>query len=158
MKCSKYSEVAVPMLVGSNPTEGGGFFQKEGTSAGPWMCVYVSSGLTVGWWKEDQHSFGHHRELIKKTSYLDTWRYKRFEIQTVYSSTLNITTALMLLSSFPLISVCHCVNISNSFWYRNFDFVGTIWYFAALASSRTSSGTQNSSSSISTTWCVQSLY
>jgi hypothetical protein len=87
MKCSKYSEVAVPMLVGSNPTEGGGFFQKEGTSAGPWMCVYVSSGLTVGWWKEDQHSFGHHRELIKKTSYLDTWRYKRFEIQTVYSST-----------------------------------------------------------------------
>jgi hypothetical protein len=34
----------------------------------------------------------------------------------------------MLLSSFPLISVCHCVNISNSFWYRNFDFVGTIWY------------------------------
>jgi hypothetical protein len=57
----------------------------------------------------------------------------------------------MLLSSFPLISVCHCVNISNSFWYRNFDFVGTIWYFAALASSRTSSGTQNSSLSISTT-------
>jgi hypothetical protein len=25
----KYSEVAVPMLVGLNPTEGGGFFQKK---------------------------------------------------------------------------------------------------------------------------------
>jgi hypothetical protein len=67
----------------------------------------------------------------------------------VYSSILNITTMLMLLlyifkicSSFPLIrfSICHCVNISNSLWYRNFDFVGTIWYFAALVSSRTSSG------------------
>jgi hypothetical protein len=42
--------------VGSNLTEGGGFFSKEGTSAGPWMCVYVSSGLTVGWWKEERHS------------------------------------------------------------------------------------------------------
>jgi hypothetical protein len=30
----KYSEVAVPMLVGSNPTEGGRIFSKEGTSAG----------------------------------------------------------------------------------------------------------------------------
>jgi hypothetical protein len=30
------SEVAVPALVGSNLTEGGGFFSKEGTSAGPW--------------------------------------------------------------------------------------------------------------------------
>jgi hypothetical protein len=60
------------MLVGSNPTEGGGFFQKEGTSAGPWMCVYVSSGLTVGWWKEEstlfrppprgQHGFESRRE------------------------------------------------------------------------------------------------
>jgi hypothetical protein len=43
------SEVAVPALVGSNLTEGGGFFSKEGTSAGPWMCVYVIQGLTVGW-------------------------------------------------------------------------------------------------------------
>ncbi|KAH0812962.1 hypothetical protein GEV33_009828 [Tenebrio molitor] len=47
------SEVAVPALVGSNLTEGGGFFSKEGTSAGPWMCVYVFQGRTVGWWKED---------------------------------------------------------------------------------------------------------
>jgi hypothetical protein len=42
--------------VGSNLTEGGGFFSKEGTSAGPWMCVYVFQGLTVGWWKEERHS------------------------------------------------------------------------------------------------------
>jgi hypothetical protein len=44
--------------VGSNLTEGGGFFSKEGTSAGPWMCVYVSSGLTVGWWKEERGQQG----------------------------------------------------------------------------------------------------
>jgi hypothetical protein len=52
------SEVAVPALVGSNPTEGGGFFRRKGTSAGPWMCVcvYVYQGLTVGWWKEERHS------------------------------------------------------------------------------------------------------
>jgi hypothetical protein len=31
----------------------GRIFSKEETSAGPWMCVYVSSGLTVGWWKEE---------------------------------------------------------------------------------------------------------
>jgi hypothetical protein len=31
-------------------------FSKEGTSAGPWMCVYVYQGLTVGWWKEERHS------------------------------------------------------------------------------------------------------
>jgi hypothetical protein len=30
----------------------GRIFSKEGTSAGPWMCV----GLTVGWWKEERHS------------------------------------------------------------------------------------------------------
>jgi hypothetical protein len=30
-------------------------FSKEGTSAGPWMCVYVFQGLTVGWWKEERH-------------------------------------------------------------------------------------------------------
>jgi hypothetical protein len=29
-------------------------FSKEGTSAGPWMCVYVFQGLTVGWWKEER--------------------------------------------------------------------------------------------------------
>jgi hypothetical protein len=43
-------------IVGSNLTEEGGFFPKEGTSAGPWMCVYVFQGLTVGWWKEERHS------------------------------------------------------------------------------------------------------
>jgi hypothetical protein len=30
----------------------GRIFSKEGTSAWPWMCVYVFQGLTVGWWKE----------------------------------------------------------------------------------------------------------
>jgi hypothetical protein len=50
----------------------GRIFSKEGTSAGPWMCVYVSSGLTVGWWKEEstlfrppprgQHGFESRRE------------------------------------------------------------------------------------------------
>jgi hypothetical protein len=50
------SEVAVPALVGSNLTERGRIFSKEGTSAGPWMCVYVFQGLTVGWWKEERHS------------------------------------------------------------------------------------------------------
>jgi hypothetical protein len=45
----KYSEVAVPMLVGFESHRRGRIFSKEGTSAGPWMCVYVSSGLTVGW-------------------------------------------------------------------------------------------------------------
>jgi hypothetical protein len=34
----------------------GRIFSKEGTSAGPWMCVYVYPGLTVGWWKEERHS------------------------------------------------------------------------------------------------------
>jgi hypothetical protein len=34
----------------------GRIFSKEGTSAGPWMCVYVFQGLTVGWWKEKRHS------------------------------------------------------------------------------------------------------
>jgi hypothetical protein len=34
----------------------GRIFSKEGTSAGPWMCVYVFQGLTVGWWKEERHS------------------------------------------------------------------------------------------------------
>jgi hypothetical protein len=46
-------------------------FSKEGTSAGPWMCVYVFQGLTVGWWKEEstlfrpprgQHGFESRRE------------------------------------------------------------------------------------------------
>jgi hypothetical protein len=32
----------------------GRIFSKEGTSAGPWMCVYVYQGLTVGWWKEER--------------------------------------------------------------------------------------------------------
>jgi hypothetical protein len=50
----------------------GRIFSKEGTSAEPWMCVYVSSGLTVGWWKEEstlfrppprgQHGFESRRE------------------------------------------------------------------------------------------------
>jgi hypothetical protein len=34
----------------------GRIFSKEGTSAGPWMCVYVYQELTVGWWKEERHS------------------------------------------------------------------------------------------------------
>jgi hypothetical protein len=34
----------------------GRIFSKEGTSAGPWMCMYVYQGLTVGWWKEERHS------------------------------------------------------------------------------------------------------
>jgi hypothetical protein len=34
----------------------GRIFSKEGTSAGPWMCVYVFQGLTVRWWKEERHS------------------------------------------------------------------------------------------------------
>jgi hypothetical protein len=34
----------------------GRIFSKEGTSAGPWMCVYVYQGLTVRWWKEERHS------------------------------------------------------------------------------------------------------
>jgi hypothetical protein len=33
----------------------GRIFSKEGTSAGPWMCVYVYQGLTVGWWQEERH-------------------------------------------------------------------------------------------------------
>jgi hypothetical protein len=37
----KYSEVAVPMLVGSNPTEGGGFFQRKETPPGH-GCVCMS--------------------------------------------------------------------------------------------------------------------
>jgi hypothetical protein len=50
----------------------GRIFSREETSAGPWMCVYVSSGLTVGWWKEEstlfrspprgQHGFESRRE------------------------------------------------------------------------------------------------
>jgi hypothetical protein len=57
----------------------GRIFSKEGTSAGPWMCVYVSSGLTVGCWKEDQHSFGHHREVSTGSSPVGKrrpWVYK----------------------------------------------------------------------------------
>jgi hypothetical protein len=34
----------------------GRIFSKEGTSAGPWMCVCVFQGLTVGWGKEERHS------------------------------------------------------------------------------------------------------
>jgi hypothetical protein len=34
----------------------GRIFSKEGTSVGPWICVYVFQGLTVGWWKEERHS------------------------------------------------------------------------------------------------------
>jgi hypothetical protein len=37
----KYSEVAVPMLVGSNPTEGGGFFQRKEPPPGH-GCVCMS--------------------------------------------------------------------------------------------------------------------
>ncbi|KAJ3634802.1 hypothetical protein MTP99_007747 [Tenebrio molitor] len=38
----------------------GRIFSKEGTSVGPWMCVHVFQGLTVGWWKEEKHSSDHH--------------------------------------------------------------------------------------------------
>jgi hypothetical protein len=41
----------------------GRIFSKQRTSAGPWMCVYVFQGLTVGWWKEERHSSDHHREV-----------------------------------------------------------------------------------------------
>jgi hypothetical protein len=34
----------------------GRIFSNERTSAGPWMCVYVFQGLTVGWCKEERHS------------------------------------------------------------------------------------------------------
>jgi hypothetical protein len=34
----------------------GRIFSKGGTSAGPWMFVYVFQGVTVGWWKEERHS------------------------------------------------------------------------------------------------------
>jgi hypothetical protein len=34
----------------------GRIFSKEEIFAGPWMCVYVYQGLTVGWWKEERHS------------------------------------------------------------------------------------------------------
>jgi hypothetical protein len=37
----KYSEVAVPMLVGSNPTEGEGFFQRKEPPPGH-GCVCMS--------------------------------------------------------------------------------------------------------------------
>jgi hypothetical protein len=50
----------------------GRIFSKEGTSARPWMCVYVYQRLTVGWWKEEstlfrppprgQHGFESRRE------------------------------------------------------------------------------------------------
>jgi hypothetical protein len=67
----KYSEVAVPMLVSSNLTEGGGFFPRKKPPPGH-GCVYAPSGLTVGWWKEEstlfrppprgQHGFESRRE------------------------------------------------------------------------------------------------
>jgi hypothetical protein len=50
------SEVAVPALVGFESHRRGRIFSNERTSAGPWMCVYVFQGLTVGWWKEERHS------------------------------------------------------------------------------------------------------
>jgi hypothetical protein len=37
----------------------GRIFSKEGTSAGPWMCVYVSSGLTAGSWTEEATRIRH---------------------------------------------------------------------------------------------------
>jgi hypothetical protein len=46
-----------PAQVGSNLTEGGGFFpRKEPPPGHGGMCVYVFQGLTVGWWKEERHS------------------------------------------------------------------------------------------------------
>ncbi|KAH0820924.1 hypothetical protein GEV33_001867 [Tenebrio molitor] len=40
----------------SQNTKKGRIFSKEGTFAGPWMCVNVIQELTVGWWKEERHS------------------------------------------------------------------------------------------------------
>jgi hypothetical protein len=45
-----------PGVSGFESHRRGRIFSKEGTSAGPWMCVYVYQGLTVGWWKEERHS------------------------------------------------------------------------------------------------------
>jgi hypothetical protein len=45
-----------PGASGFESHRSGRIFSKEGTSAGPWMCVYVYPGLTVGWWKEERHS------------------------------------------------------------------------------------------------------
>jgi hypothetical protein len=45
-----------PGVSGFESHRRGRIFSKEGTSAGPWMCVYVFQGLTVGWWKEERHS------------------------------------------------------------------------------------------------------
>jgi hypothetical protein len=40
----------VTALVGSNFTEGGGFFSKEGTLD---VCVCLSGADGRGWWKEE---------------------------------------------------------------------------------------------------------
>ncbi|KAH0813135.1 hypothetical protein GEV33_009656 [Tenebrio molitor] len=58
----------------------GRIFSKGETSAGLWMCVYVSSGLTVGWWKEEstlfrpppqgQHGFESRREKEAENQFL----------------------------------------------------------------------------------------
>jgi hypothetical protein len=46
-----------PALVGSNLTEGGGFFpRKEPPPGHGCVCRYVFQGVTVGWLKEERHS------------------------------------------------------------------------------------------------------
>jgi hypothetical protein len=50
------SEVTVPALVGSNPTEGGGFFRRNEPPPGH-GCVCMSIRADGrGWWKEERHS------------------------------------------------------------------------------------------------------
>jgi hypothetical protein len=48
--------VAVPALVGSNLTEGGGFFPGKEPPPGHGCVCMSPQGLTVGWWKEERHS------------------------------------------------------------------------------------------------------
>jgi hypothetical protein len=45
-----------PAASGFESHRRGRIFSKGGTSAGPWMSVYVFQELTVGWWKEERHS------------------------------------------------------------------------------------------------------
>jgi hypothetical protein len=55
------------MLVGSNPPKGEDFFTGRNLRRAMDVCVCLL-GLTVGCWKEDQHSFGHHREVSTGSS------------------------------------------------------------------------------------------
>ncbi|KAJ3615662.1 hypothetical protein MTP99_007024 [Tenebrio molitor] len=64
--------VAVPMLVGSNPTEGGGFSKGRNLPPGHGCVCMSPQELTMGWWKQEstlfrppprgQHGFESRRE------------------------------------------------------------------------------------------------